>query len=105
MDSTMNNSQTRKKVSTRPSRPQSAPSGASSSPTDGDGAGVASLYLDLFGPPALANTADTYFQTYAALRAVLEGAPKAHAHAVLDAAEDVAEQHVERSMSRGGYHE
>lgn len=69
---------------------------------DGDNPGVGEVYLDLFGPPALANTADTYFQSFAVLRAILEGAPKGHAHAVLDAAEDVAEQHVERRLSGGG---
>jgi hypothetical protein len=60
------------------------------------------VYLDLFGPPALASTADTYFQTFAVLRALLESAPKHHAHAVLDAAEDVAETHVDRRLAGGG---
>jgi hypothetical protein len=56
----------------------------------------------LHGPAALADTADTYFQAFAALRAVLEGAPTGHAQAVLDAAEDIAESHVERQLSGGG---
>ena len=63
---------------------------------------AASAYLDLFGPPALANTADTYFQTFAAVRSVLEGAGIGHASAALDAAQDATEQHVDRHLSRNG---
>jgi hypothetical protein len=86
----------------RRDRPRWAPpSGVPPSPDDAEISG-AKAYLDLFGPPALANTADTYFQTYAVLRTVLEGAPKHHAHTVMNAAQDVAESHVERRMDGGG---
>lgn len=99
MSATQGSTNTRK----RPDRARSSPPRREADPPSDDAEiSGAEAYLDLFGPPALANTADTYFQTYAVLRAVLEGAPKAHAHAVLDAAKDVAEQHVEQSLSGGG---
>jgi hypothetical protein len=91
------------KSSTRPQRARSSGPSSGADPPSGDtGNRGAEAYLDLFSPPALASTADTYFQSFAALRAILEGAPKAHAHAVLDAAEDVAESHVERRLAGGG---
>ena len=86
----------------RPDRPRSSPhSRGNPSPSDTGDRG-AEAYLDLFGPPALADTADTYFQAFAVLRALLQGAPKGHAYAILDAAEDVAESHVERRLAGGG---
>jgi hypothetical protein len=95
----------RTESSTAPKDPDQARSsphvrGNSSSNDTGDRG--AEAYLDLFGPPALANTADTYFQAFAVLRALLQEAPKGHAYAILDAAEDVAESHVERRFSGGG---
>jgi len=59
------------------------------------------LHID-FEPAALAGVDDTYFQAFAVLRALLQGAPKEHACAILDAAEDVAEIHVERRLAGGG---
>ncbi len=86
----------------RRDRPRSSPhSRGNPSPIDTGGRG-AEAYLDLFGPPALADTADTYFQAFAVLRALLQEAPKGHAYAILDAAEDVAESHVERRLAGGG---
>jgi hypothetical protein len=85
----------------RDKRRSAPPSGAKSSPSDTGDRG-AEAYLDLFGPPALADTADTYFQAFAVLRALLQGTPKGHAHAILDAAEDVAESHAERRLAGGG---
>ena len=83
-------------------RARSRPTAGAQSPPSDTGDRGAEAYLDLFGPPALANTADTYFQAFAVLRALLQGAPKGHAYAILDAAEDVAESHVERRLSGGG---
>ncbi len=85
----------------RGKRRSAPPSGAQSPPSDTGDRG-AEAYLDLFGPPALANTADTYFQAFAVLRALLQEAPEGHAYAILDAAEDVAESHVERRLAGGG---
>ncbi|WP_118827698.1 hypothetical protein [Salinibacter ruber] len=86
----------------RPDRSRSSPDGrGNTSPSNPEDRG-AEAYLDLFGPPALADTADTYFQAFTVLRALLQGAPKGHAYAILDAAEDVAESHVERRLSGGG---
>lgn len=64
--------------------------------------GATGAYIDLFGPPALANTSDTYFQAYAAVRDILEGAGIGHATVALDAAQDAAERHVERHLNGKG---
>ena len=85
-----------------PDRARSRPTAGAQSPPSDTGDRGAEAYLDLFGPPALANTADTYFQAFAVLRALLQEAPKGHAYAILDAAEDVAESHVERRLAGGG---
>jgi hypothetical protein len=87
-------------MSTSRSSTKSPPRASRGDPPPSDGG--AKAYLDLFGPPALASTEDTYFQSFAKLQAILEGAPKSHAHAVLDAARDVAEAHVERRLAGGG---
>jgi hypothetical protein len=89
--------------SKRPPRAGSSGPTSGADPPSGDtGDRGAEAYLDLFSPPALASTEDTYFQSFAKLQAILEGAPKSHAHAVLDAARDVAEAHVERRLAGGG---
>jgi hypothetical protein len=59
------------------------------------------LHIDV-EPSALADAADVYFRAFARLRALLQGAPKEHAPAILDAAEDVAEIHIERRLAGGG---
>jgi len=59
------------------------------------------LHIDV-EPSALADAADAYFRAFARLQVILQGAPKEHAGAILDAAEDVAEIHVERRLAGGG---
>lgn len=88
-----------------PDRPPSAALSAASSPLDDgphDVAGVGEVFLDLFPPPALCDDAETYFKARNRLRGVLEGAPMSHAHAVVKAAKDAAESHVERELAACG---
>jgi hypothetical protein len=59
------------------------------------------LHIDV-EPSAIADAADVYFRAFARLRPLLQSAPKGHAHAILDAAEDVAEIHVNRWLAGGG---
>mgnify|MGYP006926924109 CR=1 FL=1 len=78
----------------RRDRPRSSPhSRGNPSPIDTGGRG-AEAYLDLFGPPALADTADTYFQAFAVLRALLQQVPGGPANAILVASAVVAERRV-----------
>ena len=98
-DDTMNTQTETRSSEKRPPRVRSCPDRGG---PPSDTSSVGEVYFDFFGPPALASTADTYFQSYAVLRALLKGAPASHAYAVLDAAEDAAQQHAEQTIGEAG---
>lgn len=83
-----------------------APSGAPPAPThqsvDGDVTGIGEVYLNTFGPPALASSSDVYMQIYALVRAVLKGTGWRHAATAVKAAWDAAAQHVEQTIGNAG---
>jgi hypothetical protein len=82
-----------------PDRARSAPR-QEQSPPEAPTLGVA--YLNLFGPPALAESTDTHLTTYAAVRAILEHESAPHARTAAKAARDAAEQHASKALATSG---
>lgn len=78
------------------------PSGADSPPIDVESDGVGELYLDLYDPPPLASATQTYMETYAVVRAILESESVPHAQVAAKAARDAAASHIERRLAVGG---
>ncbi|PQJ26747.1 hypothetical protein BSZ35_19045 [Salinibacter sp. 10B] len=89
------------KVPKRPSRPRSTPHRGD---PPREASTVGEVYLETFSPPALASTSDVYMQTYAVVRAILEGMNWRYAATAAKAAHDAAAQHVEQQLSAGGDH-
>lgn len=86
----------------RKARRSESPSGTRFPPVDAGDSGVGELYLELYDPPALASTTETYFLVYANVRAILENEGIPHAQVAAQAARDAAAQHIKRRLAVGG---
>jgi len=58
--------------------------------------------LNLPGAPQYADASETYLETYAAVRAILERRGPQHAPVALQAAQAASEQHIENQLGNGG---
>lgn len=60
--------------------------------------------LNLPEAPQYADASETYLQTYAGVRAILEGRSPQHALVALQAAQAATEQHIKDRLGNGGGH-
>ena len=104
----MNNSERRKKVSSRLPRPGSPPQSGQNSNGDEEGAeigrgtGLGDAYLQTLSPPALPRTPDVYHEVYASVRAILERFHYRHAPTAVKAAWDASASYITESLATSG---
>lgn len=68
----------------------------------GSACGGAQTQLNLPDAPQYADASETYLQTHASVRAILEGRNPQHAPVALQATQAAAEQHIKNRLGNGG---